>query len=309
MSILLAMFSAVSQGMLWAMLALGVYITFRLLDFADLTCEGSFALGGCVSAVLTVNLHMNPYLSLLCGFLAGMIAGLVTGVLNTKLKIPPILAGILSMISLYSINLRIMLNQANVPINIREEGVSSIVTAIQDLLPESITSMSQTQNVITLCIGLLFCVLSVAVLYWFFGTEMGSAIRATGNNEKMIRALGVNTDTTKIIALAISNGFIALSGALVAQAQKVADVGMGTGAIVIGLASIVIGEVLFSKVISFKWKLVSIVVGSIIYRVIVAIVLQLGLRSSDLKLLTAILVAAALSIPRLLPKKNKKGGA
>ena len=224
MSILLAMFSAVSQGMLWAMLALGVYITFRLLDFADLTCEGSFALGGCVSAVLTVNLHMNPYLSLLCGFLAGMIAGLVTGVLNTKLKIPPILAGILSMISLYSINLRIMLNQANVPINIREEGVSSIVTAIQDLLPESITSMSQTQNVITLCIGLLFCVLSVAVLYWFFGTEMGSAIRATGNNEKMIRALGVNTDTTKIIALAISNGFIALSGALVAQAQKVADV-------------------------------------------------------------------------------------
>ena len=252
MSILLAMFSAVSQGMLWAMLALGVYITFRLLDFADLTCEGSFALGGCVSAVLTVNLHMNPYLSLLCGFLAGMIAGLVTGVLNTKLKIPPILAGILSMISLYSINLRIMLNQANVPINIREEGVSSIVTAIQDLLPESITSMSQTQNVITLCIGLLFCVLSVAVLYWFFGTEMGSAIRATGNNEKMIRALGVNTDTTKIIALAISNGFIALSGALVAQAQKVADVGMGTGAIVIGLASIVIGEVLFSKVISFK---------------------------------------------------------
>ncbi len=309
MSILLAMFSAVSQGMLWAMLALGVYITFRLLDFADLTCEGSFALGGCVSAVLTVNLHMNPYLSLLCGFLAGMIAGLVTGVLNTKLKIPPILAGILSMISLYSINLRIMLNQANVPINIREEGVSSIVTAIQDLLPESITSMSQTQNVITLCIGLLFCVLSVAVLYWFFGTEMGSAIRATGNNEKMIRALGVNTDTTKIIALAISNGFIALSGALVAQAQKVADVGMGTGAIVIGLASIVIGEVLFSKVISFKWKLVSIVVGSIIYRVIVAIVLQLGLRSSDLKLLTAILVAAALSIPRLLPKKNKKGVA
>lgn len=307
MSILLAMFSAVAQGMLWAMLALGVYITFRLLDFADLTCEGSFAMGACISAVMTVTYHMNPFVSLIFGFLGGAIAGTVTGLLNTKLKIPPILAGILSMISLYSINLRIMSDKANLPINVREEGVESMVTFIQKLLPESIRTMSQTTTVIAACIGLVFCVLSVAVLYWFFGTELGSAIRATGNNEKMIRALGVNTDHMKLVALALSNGFIALSGSLVAQNQKVADVGSGTGAIVIGLASIVIGEVLFAKATSFKWRLTGIIVGSIVYRMIVAIVLQLGMRSSDLKLLTAILVAAALSVPRLLQLKNGKG--
>lgn len=307
MSVLLAMFSAVAQGMLWAMLALGVYITFRLLDFADLTCEGSFAMGACISAVMTVTYHMNPFVSLIFGFLGGAIAGTVTGLLNTKLKIPPILAGILSMISLYSINLRIMSDKANLPINVREEGVESMVTFIQKLLPESLRTMSQTTTVIAACIGLVFCVLSVAVLYWFFGTELGSAIRATGNNEKMIRALGVNTDHMKLVALALSNGFIALSGSLVAQNQKVADVGSGTGAIVIGLASIVIGEVLFAKATSFKWRLTGIIVGSIVYRMIVAIVLQLGMRSSDLKLLTAILVAAALSVPRLLQLKNGKG--
>ena len=307
MSVLLAMFSAIAQGMLWAMLALGVYITFRLLDFADLTCEGSFAMGACISAVMTVTYHMNPFVSLIFGFLGGAIAGTVTGLLNTKLKIPPILAGILSMISLYSINLRIMSDKANLPINVREEGVESMVTFIQKLLPESIRTMCQTTTVIAACIGLVFCVLSVAVLYWFFGTELGSAIRATGNNEKMIRALGVNTDHMKLVALALSNGFIALSGSLVAQNQKVADVGSGTGAIVIGLASIVIGEVLFAKATSFKWRLTGIIVGSIVYRMIVAIVLQLGMRSSDLKLLTAILVAAALSVPRLLQLKNGKG--
>lgn len=307
MSVLLAMFSAIAQGMLWAMLALGVYITFRLLDFADLTCEGSFAMGACISAVMTVTYHMNPFVSLIFGFLGGAIAGTVTGLLNTKLKIPPILAGILSMISLYSINLRIMSDKANLPINVREEGVESMVTFIQKLLPESIRTMSQTTTVIAACIGVIFCVLSVAVLYWFFGTELGSAIRATGNNEKMIRALGVNTDHMKLVALALSNGFIALSGSLVAQNQKVADVGSGTGAIVIGLASIVIGEVLFAKATSFKWRLTGIIVGSIVYRMIVAIVLQLGMRSSDLKLLTAILVAVALSVPRLLQVKNGKG--
>ena len=307
MSVLLAMFSAIAQGMLWAMLAMGVYITFRLLDFADLTCEGSFAMGACISAVMTVTYHMNPFISLIFGFLGGAIAGTVTGLLNTKLKIPPILAGILSMISLYSINLRIMSDKANLPINVREEGVESMVTLVQKLLPESIRTMSQTTTVIAACIGVIFCVLSVAVLYWFFGTELGSAIRATGNNEKMIRALGVNTDHMKLVALALSNGFIALSGSLVAQNQKVADVGSGTGAIVIGLASIVIGEVLFAKATSFKWRLTGIIVGSVVYRMIVAIVLQLGMRSSDLKLLTAILVAVALSVPRLLQVKNGKG--
>jgi putative ABC transport system permease protein len=309
MSVILAMFSAVAQGMLWAMLALGVYITFRLLDFADLTCEGSFAMGGCLSAVMTVTFHMNPFFSLFCGFLGGAVAGTVTGLLNTKLKIPPILAGILSMISLYSINLRIMSDRANLPINIREEGVESMVTFVQKFLPESFNKMSQANTIIAAAIGLFFCILSVMLLYWFFGTELGSAIRATGNNERMIRAQGVNTDSMKIIALALSNGFIAFSGALVAQNQKVADVGSGTGAIVIGLASIVIGEVLFNKAIGFKWKLTGIIVGSIVYRMIVAIVLQLGMRSSDLKLLTAILVAIALSVPRLLARTNRKGAS
>ncbi len=309
MSVILAMFSAVAQGMLWAMLALGVYITFRLLDFADLTCEGSFAMGGCLSAVMTVTFHMNPFLSLICGFLGGAVAGTVTGLLNTKLKIPPILSGILSMISLYSINLRIMSDRANLPINIREEGVDSMVTFVQKFLPESFNKMGQANTIIAAAIGLLFCILAVMLLYWFFGTELGSAIRATGNNERMIRAQGVNTDHMKIIALALSNGFIAFSGALVAQNQKVADVGSGTGAIVIGLASIVIGEVLFNKAIGFKWKLTGIIVGSVVYRMIVAIVLQLGMRSSDLKLLTAILVAAALSVPRLLSRTNRKGAS
>lgn len=307
MSILLAMFSAVAQGMLWAMLALGVYITFRLLDFADLTCEGSFAMGGCISAVMTVGFHMNPFLSLLIGFLGGVIAGTVTGLLNTKLKIPPILAGILTMISLYSINLRIMSDKANLPINVREEGVESMVTYVQQFLPESFNALRHANTIVSACIGLVFCILAVVLLYWFFGTELGSAIRATGNNAQMIRAQGVNTDSMKIIALALSNGFIALSGALVAQNQKVADVGSGTGAIVIGLASIVIGEVFFSKALSFKWKLTGIIVGSIAYRIIVAVVLQLGLRPNDLKLLTAILVAVALSVPRLFQKKNGKG--
>lgn len=307
MSVLLAMFSAIAQGMLWAMLALGVYITFRLLDFADLTCEGSFAMGACISAVMTVTHHMNPFFSLIFAFLGGAMAGTVTGLLNTKLKIPPILAGILSMISLYSINLRIMSEKANLPINIREEGVESMVTFVQKLLPESVRTMSQTTTVIAACIGLIFCILAVLGLYWFFGTELGCAIRATGNNEKMIRAQGVNTDHMKLVALALSNGFIAFSGALVAQNQKVADVGSGTGAIVIGLASIVIGEVLFSRAMNFRWKLTGIIVGSVVYRIIVAVVLQLGMRSSDLKLLTAVLVAIALSVPRLLQKKTIKG--
>ena len=210
MSVLLAMFSAIAQGMLWAMLALGVYITFRLLDFADLTCEGSFAMGACISAVMTVTYHMNPFISLIFGFLGGAIAGTVTGLLNTKLKIPPILAGILSMISLYSINLRIMSDKANLPINVREEGVESMVTLVQKLLPESIRTMSQTTTVIAACIGVIFCVLSVAVLYWFFGTELGSAIRATGNNEKMIRAaIGKTGDSAlKLVAVEYLNYMI-----------------------------------------------------------------------------------------------------
>ena len=304
MNILMAMFGAVSQGLLWGIMALGVYITFKILDFADMTCDGSFALGGCVSAVFVVSFHWNPYLSLIAALVAGGIAGAVTGLLHTKLKIPAILSGILTMISLYSINLRIM-GQANTPINTREKGIDTIVTLITNLLPEEIRKSSNTNTFVTMIIGIIFALLCVAILYWFFGTEKGSALRATGNNEAMIRALGVNTDRMKIIGLVIGNALVGLSGALVVQSQKVADVGMGQGTIVIGLASIVIGEVFLGKKLNFAAKLIFTILGSIIYRIIVAVVLQLGLESSDLKMLTAIIVALALSVPALSKKRAK----
>lgn len=302
LSILLSILGAISQGLFWAILAFGVYITFRILDFADMTCEGSFATGGSVCALLVVVFNWNPYLSLIVATLAGMAAGAITGLLHTKLKIPPILAGILTMISLYSINLRIM-GQSNTPF-LRNK--STIISIIKDLLPsakELGMKDSTLQILVVIALGLLFSALMIGFLYWFFGTEIGSAIRATGNNEAMVRAQGGNTSKYIIIGLIVSNGLIALSGALVAQSQGYADVSMGVGAIVIGLASIIIGEVIFSKKISFAYKLISIVVGSIIYRIIIAIVLQMGLNTNDLKLLTAIVVAIALSIPVLKKKK------
>ena len=302
MNILMAIFGAVSQGLLWGIMALGVYITFKILDFADMTCDGSFALGGCVSAVFVVTFHWNPFLSLIAALVEGGIAGGVTGLLHTKLKIPAILSGILTMISLYSINLRIM-GQANTPINTRAKGTDTIVTLITDLLPEEIRKNGNTNTFVTMMIGLVFVVLCIAILYWFFGTEAGSALRATGNNEAMIRALGVNTDKMKIIGLVLGNALVGLSGALVVQSQKVADVGMGQGTIVIGLASIVIGEVFLGKKLNFAVKLSFTIIGSIIYRIIVAVVLQLGLESSDLKMLTAIIVAIALSVPVLSKKR------
>ena len=206
------------------------------------------------------------------------------------------------MISLYSINLRIM-GQANTPINTRAKGTDTIVTLITDLLPEEIRKNGNTNTFVTMMIGLVFVVLCIAILYWFFGTEAGSALRATGNNEAMIRALGVNTDKMKIIGLVLGNALVGLSGALVVQSQKVADVGMGQGTIVIGLASIVIGEVFLGKKLNFAVKLSFTIIGSIIYRIIVAVVLQLGLESSDLKMLTAIIVAIALSVPVLSKKR------
>jgi len=226
---------------------------------------------------------------------AGMICGMITGLLHTKLEIPGILAGILMMIALYSINLRIMLGQPNIPLL----GASTIVSTISALLP------SFSTNMISLLLGAIFVLAGIAFLYWIFGTEIGCAIRATGNNEYMVRALGVNTDQMKIIGLMLSNGLVALSGAMVAQSQGYADVQMGTGTIMIGLASIIIGEVLMGNRFSFAYKLISVIVGSVIYRVIIAVVLQLGLKSSDLKLLTAVMVAIALAIP-VLKRKFKK---
>lgn len=297
MNVLLAILGAVSQGLLWGVMALGVYITFKILDYADLTCDGSFALGGCVSATLIVAFGWNPFLSLFAAILAGMISGAVTGFLHTKLKIPAVLSGILTMIALYSINLRIM-GQANTSMN----GVETIITLIVKALPESLQSNRNINNIVVMAIGAFFGIILIGVLYWFFGTEVGSALRATGNNEAMIRALGTNTEFMKILGLFLGNGFVALSGALVAQSQGYADVGMGTGTIVVGLASIVIGEVVFGRKFNFAYKLMSVVVGSIFYRIIIAVVLQLGLKPSDLKLLTALIVALALSVPVL--RKN-----
>lgn len=286
MAILFAMEGAVGQGIIWGLMALGVYLTFRILNVADMTVDGSFAAGGAVTAILIVH-GMNPVLSLLFVFLMGMICGLVTGFMNTKLKINILLASILTQIALYSINIRIM-GKANTPLL----GCSTLLKMIKD-----VTGGRLSSNSVTLIIGVVVVSIVIAVIYWFFGTEIGSAIRATGSNEHMVRAMGVNTDTMKILGLMISNGMVAISGALVAQTQGYADVGMGTGTIVIGLASIIIGEVIFGARFGFWWVLLSAVFGSIIYRIVIAIVLQLGLKSTDLKLLTALIVAIALSVP------------
>ena len=302
----LAMLGAISQGILWGIMVLGVYITYKLLDIADLTCDGSLALGGCVCAVLVVEHGANPWLALLAGTVAGMLAGAVTGALHTVFDIPAILAGILTQISLWSINLRIM-GKSNIPLLKHETIFSALAEA---------TGAPQATVVVVL--GALFAVATVGALYWFFGTEIGSALRATGNNEDMSRALGIDTRLTKMIALMLSNGLVGLAGALICQSQKYADIGMGTGAIIIGLAAIVIGEVLGrltpGKLRSFSSRLVAAVVGSIVYFLIRAIVLQLGMNANDMKLLSAIIVVAALSIPvvseRLGARRAyQKGGA
>lgn len=300
-SLILSMPGAIAQGLLWSLMALGVYITFRILDFADLTCDGSFALGGCISATMVVAFGLNPYISLLVATLGGMAAGAVTGLLHTKLKIPAILSGILTMIALYSINLRIM-GQSNTPLS----GVDTIVSLIKNLIPSGIIKDNYLQNYISIAIGVTFAIITIIFLYWFFGTEAGCALRATGNNEDMIRALGQNTDTTKILGLMIGNGLVGLSGALVAQTQSYADVQQGQGAIIIGLASIVIGEVILSRKFSFAIKLTSVVIGSTIYRIIIAFVLWRGLNTNDLKMIAAVIVAAALSIPALTKKTTKQ---
>lgn len=302
MGLVMAILGAFSQGLTWAILALGVYLTFRILNFADMSCEGSFALGGSISAILMVNMNMNPFITLIIATLAGMAAGGITGILHTKLKIPAILSGILTMIGLYSINLRIM-GQANTSL----VGLDTMISIIKGILPSAkeLGIRDSTLNIwVTMAVGLILTAAVIGIIYWFFGTELGCCIRATGNNEAMVRAQGVNTDHMKILGLVISNGLIAFSGALVTQSQGYADVSMGVGAIVIGLASIVIGEVLLLRVKHFAGKLVAIVIGSIIYRIIIAVVLQIGLNTDDLKLLTAIVVALALSFPVL---KKKKG--
>ena len=290
-----AMQGAVAQGVLWGIMVLGVYITYRLLNISDLTVDGSFALGGCVCATLIINFNVNPVLALLIAAVAGMAAGAATGILHTVFEIPAILAGILTQISLWSVNLRIMGGKSNLPL-----------LKLQTLISFVGEKMGITQAQSSMIVGILAAILLVWTLYWFFGTELGSALRATGNNEFMIRALGVDTNRMKLIALMLANGLVALSGALVCQHQKYADINMGRGAIVIGLAAIVIGEVLFSKVINFGLKLTSVVVGAIVYFLIRAWVLDFGLQTNDMNLFTALFVAAALSIPVFMAKSRAK---
>ena len=279
---LIALQGAVSQGVLWGIMVLGVFITFRLLDIPDMTCDGSFALGGCVCAVLIVNNNVDPLLAVLAGMCAGAIAGAVTGILTTVFEIPAILAGILTQISLWSINLRIM-GKSNTPILAKGTIFSSV---------SNMTGLPQ--STVAIILGIILAVAIVAILYWFFGTEIGSALRATGNNEYMIRALGVNTNTTKMIALVLSNALIGLAGALICQSQKYADIGMGTGAIVIGE---VLGRLLPGGLTQFSVRLASAVFGSVVYFLIRAIVLQLGMDANDMKLLSAVIVAVALCVP------------
>ena len=285
-----ALVGAIAQGILWGAMVLGVYITYKLLDIADLTADGSFAFGGCICAVMIVNFKMNPLLALVFATFAGMLAGFVTGVLHTIFEIPAILAGILTQISLWSINLRVM-------------GKSNIPLLKTDTIFSWLTDATGVGNAVSgVILGGIIIVFIIIILYWFFGTELGSSLRATGNNEAMIRALGVNTGHAKLLALIISNGLIGLSGGLIVQSQKYADINAGTGAIVIGLAAIVIGEVVIGKVISFWMKLLAAVVGSIVYFVIRGIVLQLGMDANDMKMLSAIIVALALAVPVMSAK-------
>ena len=289
-SILKNMPDALSLGLVWGIMAIGVYITFKVLDIPDMTVDGTFALGGCIVAA-TITTGVNPVISMVLAVICGMAAGLVTGILHTKLKIPAILAGILTMLAIYSIDLMIMGGKSN--IGMAQFG-NMKVTTVLDAISEMLGLSAKMTN---LTIGVVLAAAIIAVLYWLFGTEIGCLIRATGINEDMVKAQGGNTQMMKILGLIIANGLVAFSGALVAQIQRYGDVGMGTGTIVIGLASIIIGEVLLGKRSSFKVRLTSVFVGSMIYRVIIAIVLLLGFNPNNLKLLTAVLVIIALSMP------------
>ena len=277
---------AAAQGLIWGLMAIGVYITFRILDVADLTVDGSIATGG-AAAVMLIRAGMNPWLALLCALVCGMLAGFVTGMFHTKCGIPAILSGILTQLALYSINLRIMDSKANQAVGVDKYPLMVSQRFVRDL------SLKNPLPVL-----LLFTFAVIALLYWFFGTERGCAIRATGANQNMARAQGINTNANVVFGLMLSNGLVALSGALLAQFQGAADVNMGRGAIVIGLAAVIIGEVIFGKLFTnFGLKLLAVSIGAVIYYFVLQIVLQLGLNTNDLKLITALIVALFLAIP------------
>lgn len=301
MSLLNALPGAVAQGLIWGIMAIGVYITFRILDIADLTVDGSLCTGAAV-CIMMIQGGSNVWVALLCAFLAGMLAGLATGLFHTFMGIPAILAGILTQLGLYSVNLKIM-GKSNQAINVDKF----------DLL----VSLRYIKNVAiyknTILIVAVIIVLLVAVLYWFFGTELGCSLRATGCNDKMARAQGINTDFNRVLGLMISNGLVAFSGALLGQYQGFSDINMGRGAIVIGLAAVIIGEAIFGKIFrNFGLKLIAVAIGSIIYYFVLQIVIWFGIDTDLLKLLSALVVAVFLAIPtwksRYFSKPVRKGG-
>lgn len=286
---------AAAQGLIWGIMALGVYITYKVLDFSDLTVDGSIVTGGAVSALLILN-GVPISIAMLAAFLSAAVAGLVTALLHTRMGIPPILAGILTQLGLYSINLRIM-------------GKSMLAVSV-DKFPLLVSVRNQGASCL---VALLFVVAVIAVMYWFFGTELGCSIRSTGANANMSRAQGINTDNTKLLGLVLGNGLVGLSGALYTQYLGSVTVNMGRGAIVIGLAAVIIGDVLLGKLFNnFALKLLSVVIGAIIYYVVIAFVIQLGLNTDDLKLFSAVFVAIFLSIPYLKGSRRaarqKQGG-
>ena len=284
-SLMNALPGAVAQGLAWGIMAIGVYITFRILDVADLTVDGSLATGGAV-CVMLIRAGVNPWLAMLCALVSGMLAGLITGLFHTRCGIPAILAGILTQLALYSINLKIM-GKANQSINVDKYDLLISLRWVKELA---------LHNPIIMVI--LVSAVVIGVLYWFFGTELGCGIRATGSNPAMSRAQGINTSFNVVLGLAVSNGLVALSGALLSQYQGFADVSMGRGAIVIGLAAVIIGEALFSRIFhNFALKLVSVSLGAIIYYIVIQLVLTLGFDANLLKLLSASVVAIFLAVP------------
>lgn len=300
MSLLNALPGAVAQGLVWGIMAIGVYLTFRILDIADLTVDGSLGTGGAVCIMLMLTGH-NVWVSLLGAILAGMAAGFVTGILHTFMGIPAILAGILTQLGLYSINLKTM-GKANQAINVDKFNLLVSLRFIR--------KVALYKN--TIVVVAVMIVVLIAVLYWFFGTEMGCSLRATGCNDKMARAQGINTDFCRVLGLMISNGLVALSGALLAQYQGFADINMGRGAIVIGLAAVIIGEAVFGKIFrNFGFRLLGVALGSIIYYLVLQIVIWMGIDTDLLKLLSAAVVAVFLAIPnwksRYFTKAGKRG--
>ena len=300
MSLMTALPGAAAQGLIWGIMAIGVYITFRILDIADLTVDGTLCTGGAVCIMMMLSGH-NVWVSMLAATGAGLLAGLATGIFHTFMGIPAILAGILTQLSLYSVNLKIM-GKANQAINVDKFNLLVSLRRVK--------GVSLTQN--TLFIVAIMIVILIAILYWFFGTELGCSLRATGCNPSMSRAQGINTDRNKVLALMLSNGLVALSGALLTQYQGFADINMGRGSIVIGLAAVIIGEAIFSRIFrNFALNLLSVVFGSILYYLVLQVVIWMGIDTDLLKMLSALVVALFLAFPYWKGKyftKAKQGG-